>query len=187
MSRPVAQLISELQQALVHDDKANIWGHAGERALDRSVALVADHYIQQAADRSVIREEIRKFPSRWGLVLYVRRVGLLINAQADRGELWLKRGLAAASLVDAHCDDRDLIVSLVLLRSFALKAGLPTDRAFDQAIGWSTGRMTGILTNARNHSLKDIDYTVEAFGPAPQVLAELDQQPQDCSGETTAS
>jgi hypothetical protein len=179
--------MNELLDALSRDDQTNIWDYAGKRELDESVAVVADYYIQYKSERATIREELREFESLWSLVLFVRRAGVRIKTDAGSREDWFNRGLATASMIDANCDYRDLIVSLVVLRSFAIDAGLDTDQAFDRAIDWSTERMHGILTNARNHDRESINQTVAAFGPSPFTLNGCDNNPIDRSGGSAAS
>jgi hypothetical protein len=164
--RLIGPLINELRDAISRDDYRNIWADPGKRELDAALQNVADDYIDFPEVREAVRSQLREVGSLWSLVLFVRRVGLLMKT--PEGEQWLKRGLAVASMVDAKCDYRDLIVSLVILRSLAMGAGLSTDAAFDEAIGWSTERMHGILRNARNHAEADIRSTLAAFGPPPR-------------------
>lgn len=182
MSSLIVNLMNELHDSLSRDDHSSIWDHVGKRELDESIAIVADYYIQFEAERAIIREELREFESLWSLVLFVRRAGLLIKLDAGSRVDWFHRGLAVASMIDANCDFRDLIVSLVVLRAFAIDAGLDTDQMFDQAILWSTDRMIGILTNARNHARENIDQTMATFGPLPWTLAQSDNNPMDGSG-----
>ncbi len=167
MSSLTVNLMNELHDALSRDDQTNIWDCAGKRELDESIAVVADYYIRYKTERATIREELREFESLWSLVLFVRRAGLRIKTDAGSREGWFNRGLATASMIDANCEYRDLIVSLVALRSFAIDAGLDTDQAFDRAIDWSTERLHGILSNARNHDRESADQIVAAFGPSP--------------------
>ena len=161
MSKLTINLLNELHGTLENDDHDNPWAQPGDRLLDQSASAVADWYIDHLSERELIRKETRQWGSLWGLILFVRRVGILVDADTK----WLSRGLAIASIVDANCDYRDLIVSLVVLRSLAMDAGLETDAAFDIALGWSTERMHGILMNVRNHDLSDIQSTVATFGP----------------------
>jgi len=163
VSSLVVNLINELHDAMTRDDQRDIWTNPGTRELDASIDVVADYYIDFPSARDTIRSELREIGSLWSLVLFVRRAGLLLRT-AER-EQWLNRGLAVASMIDANCDYRDLIVSLVILRSLAMDAGMNTDAAFDAAIGWSTDRMHDILMNARNHADSDIRITLASFGP----------------------
>ena len=176
LSSLIVNLMNELHDAVTRDDQQNIWDYTGKRELDDSIAVVADYYIQYQTARATIREELREFESLWSLVLFIRRAGLLIKTDDGSNEHWFNRGLATASMIDANCDYRDLVVSLVVLRSFAIDAGLDTDRKFDQAIEWSTDRMYDILTNARNHARESIDQTMAAFGPSPWTLDECDNK-----------
>ncbi|TWU43611.1 hypothetical protein Poly51_62660 [Rubripirellula tenax] len=161
MSSLTINLLNELHGTLEDDDHDNPWAQPGVRQLDQSASAVADWYIEHQSERELIRKETRQWGSLWGLVLFVRRAGILVDADSR----WVNRGLAIASIVDANCDYRDLIVSLVVLRSFAMDAGLETDAAFDVALCWSTEHMHSILLNARNHELSDIQSTVATFGP----------------------
>jgi hypothetical protein len=162
----IVNLINEVHDALPRDDQRNIWADPGTRDLDAAIDVLADYYIDFPSARDTIRSELSEIGSLWSLVLFVRRVGLLLRTA--EGEQWLNRGLAVASMVDANCDYRDLIVSLVILRSLAMDAGMNTDSSFDAAIDWSTDRMHGILTNARNHAASDIRITLASFGPPPK-------------------
>ena len=163
VSTQTINLINEIHDNLDDDDRLETWALPGVRKLDISAAAIADFYLEYPAERDTIRTEIPTCGSLWGLVLFVRRVGLLLDS--GMGMQWLNRGLAVASIIDANCDNRDLIVSLVVLRSLAMDAGFETDDAFDAAISWSSDRMHGILINARNHKLSDIHSTVASFGP----------------------
>lgn len=187
MSSLVVNLMNELHCALSRDDQTDIWGLADKRELDEAIAVVADYYIRYENERATIREELRTFESLWSLILFVRRAGLHIKTDAVSRDDWLQRGMATSSMIDGNCDYRDLIVSLVLLRAFAIDAAIDTDKMFDQAIEWSTDRMFGILTNARNHSREGIDQTMAAFGPSSRMLAECDNYPMERSGGSAAS
>jgi hypothetical protein len=185
VSSLVINLMNELHCALSGDDQRDIWGNPGERALDDIASVVADYYIQYESGRDTIRDELLEFQSLWSLVLFVRRMGLLLGTN-ERDE-WLDRGLAVASMIDANCDYRDLIVSLVVLKSLAIDAGLNTDAAFDRAIGWSTERMIGILSNARNHDQFSMGQTMASFGPHPRMTPEYDNKPMNPSGRSGVS
>lgn len=161
--------MAELRGAMTRDDQRNVWADPGLRDLDVAIKVVADHYVYFPSARDAIRSDLREAGSLWSLVLFVRRAGLLLMT-AECGQ-WLDRGLAVASMVDAKCDFRDLIVSLVILRSLAMDAGMNTDVAFDAATTWSTDRMRGILLNARNHAASDVRLTLASFGPPHEVLA----------------
>src|SRR5690606_29946878 len=86
---------------------------------------------------------------RWALLIYVRRGGTMLKSPDDA--IWLKRGLAIASLENAGFDPRDTIVSLVLLRYAAEEAGLDVKQYFSQAIENSDDNLNGCLTNALHH------------------------------------
>ncbi len=162
MSSLIVNLINELDCAIDRDDTSSIWENPGSRELDDVLTPIADYYIQHPHVRDEIRDEVLRVSSTWPLVLFVRRISQLL--ESEQGADWLNRGLATASMIDANCDYRDLIVSLVLLRDAGDRAGLGTSQAFDAALTWSTEKMHGILRNARDHSESTIRSTVSAFG-----------------------
>lgn len=167
MSSLIVNLFNELDCAITNDDASDIWGNAGSRELDNILALISDYYIQYSASRDEIRDEIKQLSSTWPLIIFVRRISQLIKSVNDT--VWFNRGLATASMVNANCDYRDLIVSLVLLRDSADRAGIQTTPAFNVALRWSTDQMHGILSNARDHSVSAICSTVAAFGPPSKL------------------
>lgn len=112
------------------------------------------------------RAEIRRSLAgldTWDLVLYVRRVALPIHSPTDVD--WLKKGLAAASIENGQFDFRDTIVSLVLLRYAAEKAGIDARQHFDETIAISDKAVVSSLENARDHRPGDMRDIIYQFGP----------------------
>jgi hypothetical protein len=141
------------------------WSSVGVHDLDQKLTRLADLY--RAADparRAAIRDA---FEGRTDVLddmwLYVRRVGRLIRSAADVE--WLRRGLAVAAVEGGRVDYRDTIVSLVLLRHAAERAGIDPRPHFDEAIALADASAAGIFENARDHDRDNVLYTVAGFGP----------------------
>lgn len=145
--------------------RIDIWQRAGRVPLDRKLTRLAEMYLEADAAR---REQIRayfadKIAALGEMWLYVRRVARCINS-ADDVE-WLRRGLTVAVIEGGRIDYRDTIVSLVILRHAAERAGIDPRGYFDEAIKFADSATRPILRNARDHSHADVLYTVRAFGP----------------------
>jgi hypothetical protein len=150
-----------------------IWAYIGHRKLDKKFTKLADLYRNSQPAR---RKEIRDFfAGQWDRLdemwLYVRRVARLIKSKRDT--VWLRRGLAIAAIEGGRVDYRDTIVSLVILRYGAERAGIETGLFFDEALPMVSPRSRGIFNNARDHHASDVRYTVITMGP-PDWAAELE-------------
>ena len=167
MSSLIVNAVNELECAMDNDDDSDIWGAAGKRGLDLAVEPIADLYVNNPDSREEIRREIKRISTRWPLVLYVRRVSVLINNDDDQH--LFNRGLAVASMINRGCDYRDLIVSLVILRSAADRAGLDSIASFDAALKWSSPALHDVFRNVQNHSKSAIESTLASFGPPPKL------------------
>ena len=164
MSSLIVNVVNELECDIGVDDASDIWGEPGTRRLDRTLQVIADLYVDHPGSRDEICHEIKRIPDTWPLVLYVRRVSLLIKTSDDQRSF--NRGLAVAAILDGRCDYRDMIVSLVILRAAADSAGLDSGTSFDAALDWSSSQVHSVLRNAKNHSQPDIESTIAAFGPS---------------------
>lgn len=112
--------------------------------------------------RQKIRDAVNPQYS-WELLAYIRRVAILMETKSD--VQWLRRGLAIAAIENSCTDYRDLIVSLVILRHGAERAGIKTRTHFDDTIKVADEQIHGFLKNARDHRESDVKLTVRAFGP----------------------
>jgi hypothetical protein len=102
----------------------------------------------------------------WG---YVRGVAVRIGSPDDVA--WRRRGLAIAAVEGGRIDYRDTIVSLVILRYGAERAGIDPRPFFDEAMATASPQGRLCLRNARDHSRRDVLYTVREMGP-PEWRAE---------------
>ena len=146
-------------------EQCGLWEWVGSCPADDRITVLADMYLKASPER---REQIRAYFRDKGadlaeLWVYVRRVALLIRSEED--VLWLRRGLAAAAIEGGGWDFRDTIVSLVILRYAAERAGIRTRPFFDEAIAVAAPESRDIFVNARDHSRADVAYTVREFGP----------------------
>jgi hypothetical protein len=152
-----------------------LWSYVGRRKLDRKLTRLAELYRNSSPER---REHVYKFfegkrarlDEMW---IYVRRVAILI--QSNRDAHWLQRGLAIAAVEGGRVDYRDSIVSLVILRYGAERAGIKTRAFFQEAIRIASPECREIFRNARDHSKGDVEYTICEMGP-PEWAAELEQE-----------
>lgn len=143
----------------------DFWSDAGSRPLDLSLSPLADLYWE--ADNGQ-RQQIRDAVDPriiWELLVYIRRVAVLIEGKDD--VQWLRRGLAIAAIVSGREDYRDLIVSLVILRQGAERVGIKTQKHFNDTIKIAEPAIHGILENARDHGESGVDAIISAFG-SPQ-------------------
>ena len=163
MSSLIVNLVNDLEVDIENDDESDIWGDPGTRSVDVAIETIADLYLERPALREEIRTEIERVPNTWALVLYIRRASLLVKNKSD--EHPIRRGLVVAAMLNGRSDYRDLIVSLVILRAAAEKAGIDTRKFFDAAIDGSTAKIHASLRNARDHSQSDIQSTFAEFGP----------------------
>jgi hypothetical protein len=150
-----------------------LWSYVGRRQLDHKLTSLADLYRNSTPER---QRQIHKFfegqtPRLNELDMYVRRVAKLIRSRRDGA--WLRRGLAIAALVGSRVDYRDCIVSLVILRFGAERAGIRTRAFFEEALPMAAAEDRGILENARDHRKGDVEYTIRTMGP-PEWGAELE-------------
>jgi hypothetical protein len=142
----------------------NLWAKAGKLPVDERLRELGDLYWHATPkQRQLIRDSVAERDT-WNLVVFVRRVALVLQSADDVGWLW--DALAVALIEGGSSDYRDLIVSLVLLRFGAERAGIGPRPHFNKALSIATPAMTGILKNARDHSPRDVRITVGAFGPA---------------------
>ena len=141
----------------------NLWSNVGGRPLDSSLSTLADLYWDaEEGQRQQIRDAVD--PRLTGeLLAYIRRVAVLIEGKGD--VQWLRRGLAMAAIVSGREDYRDLIVSLVILRHGAERAGIKTRKHFNDTIKVAESEIHDILKNARDHKESDVKLTIREFGP----------------------
>ena len=163
MNKLVADAVKELRLYIDSDPVDDIWNEPGVRELDLAIDVIADLYLDHPELQNEIREDISRISNSWALVLYIRRVSLLIEEPTD--ERPILRGLAVAAMIDVGCDFRDLIVSLVVLRASGDVAGIDSKEFFVKAEKWSTSRIHGVLQNARDHSDSDTAATLSSFEP----------------------
>ena len=143
--------------------RRNFWAKAGERPIDLHLSALADLYWDAADDqRQQIRDAVDPRQS-WELIAYIRRVATLIDGKGD--VQWLRRGLAIAAIENGRNDDRDLVVSLVILRQGAERVGIRTRKQFNDAIKVAERRIHDLLKNARDHRDSDVSFTIREFGP----------------------
>jgi hypothetical protein len=141
------------------------WERVGKCALDRKLMALADLYLASTPQR---RRLIRNyFKGRTGQLdemwLYVRRVARLIKGPEDAD--WLTRGLVVAAIEGGRVDFRDTIVSLVILRYGAQRAGIRHRAYFNRVMKLAEGDARDVLENARDHDREDVAYTVAEMGP----------------------
>src|SRR5262245_32999418 len=93
-----------------------VWANIGTSPLDARITEISELYEEaDSQQREVIKNYFDGKDDRvWELILYVRRVAVLISS--DQDSKWLRLGITAALIEDARLDYRDLIVSLLLLR-----------------------------------------------------------------------
>lgn len=141
----------------------NFWSNPGGRPRDLQLSALADLYWDASDDqRQRIRDAVDPHVT-WELLAYIRRVAILIKDEA--GLQWLRRGLAIAAIENGRSDFRDLIVSLVILRHGAERAGIATRQHFDDGIKAADAVIHGHLKNARDHRESDVTATIREFGP----------------------
>lgn len=95
-------------------------------------------------------------------LLYIRR--LAFNALPNGAEQSLRRGLAAAAIVQEHPDYRDIIISLAFLHLAARRAGLDPAPAFTKIAALAQPETRNFLLDFLRRGNKGIDSMVEAFG-----------------------
>ena len=78
--------------------------------------------------------------------------------------VWLRRAFAIVDLAERDADERDSIVTLLLLRHEAERAGIDAVAILDEMVRMASAGMRAVFANARDHSPADIAYTVRAFG-----------------------
>ena len=157
-------------------DKEDIWQNIGSNPLDTLFTRLAELYLECSESQ---RQELHDYcgiqhqylENAW---YFIRRIGMLIHSQED--QKWLEIGIASALLDGGRADFRDLIVSLVLLRSMAEKREINTETILDNFIPSADDHMKGILENVRDHSRSDISYTVSTFGPAKSKQMKVNRQ-----------
>jgi hypothetical protein len=140
-----------------------IWGNIGANPLDIAFLELSELYLEADHIRKkYIFDAIASTSALYDIWYFVRRIGKQIKAASDHK--WLEIGIAAAMIDGARTDYRDLIVSMVLLRFAAELHGIDPKPFFDQAIQNADETMMPILKNVRDHSQKDVRYTVRSFG-----------------------
>jgi hypothetical protein len=72
--------------------------------------------------------------------------------------------LALVDLAERGNDPRDSIVTLVLLRHAAERAGIDAVAVLDDMVGRASAGMRAVFASARDHRPADIASTVRAFG-----------------------
>ena len=78
----------------------------------------------------------------------------------------LRRALALVDLSGLGDDPRDVVVTLVLLRHAAERAGLDAVTILGEAARLASAANRPAFENARDHSPQDVEYTARAFGEA---------------------
>jgi hypothetical protein len=78
----------------------------------------------------------------------------------------LRRALARGDVSGPEDDLRDVVVTLVLLRHAAERAGLDAVTILGEAAHLASAATRPAFENARDHSPEDVLYTARAFGEA---------------------
>ncbi|MEM7356461.1 MAG: hypothetical protein AAF657_36940 [Acidobacteriota bacterium] len=123
---------SEKLDLALEDDKKREWSWIGSSPMDARLAAFSDLYLEAQAEQrqflqiSFTEDELDK------LLHFIARAGLLVEASGD--SQWLKRGLAAACIEGSHCEIRETLGSLSLLRFGAERAGIDTGPFFLEAV-----------------------------------------------------
>ncbi len=140
-----------------------VWRNIGVNPLDVAFAELSELYLEaDSVQKKYIFDSIANDRSLYDIWYFVRRVGKQINSAGD--SRWLEIGIAAAMIDGGRADFRDLIVSMVLLRFAAEVCGVNTKPFFDNAMQNADEEMIPILKNVRDHSQKEVRYTVRSFG-----------------------
>jgi hypothetical protein len=152
-----------------------LWSYVGRRKLDQKLTRLAELYRNSPPER---RQHVYEFfegqRARLDeMLIYVRRVALLIQSKQDVD--WVQRGFTIATVEGGRVDYRDSIVSLVILRYGAERAGIKTRPFFEEAIRIASPEGRGIFRNARDHSKGDVQYIICKAGP-PEWAGELEQE-----------
>lgn len=142
---------------------ADFWESAGTTRLDNQLAHLADLYLESS---SLQQESIRASvapQATWNLVAFVRRLSKTLLTDPD--PRWIRRGLAVACIENGRCDFRDMIASLVILRSAAEQMKVDPHPYFCDALHQCEESFTHIIENARDHKEKDMRDILREFGP----------------------
>lgn len=146
-----------------HFRDSDFWETAGSTSLDEQLTQLADLYAEASApQRALIRTAVNP-RAEANLVMYVRRLSILILREKDPS--WLRRGLDIACIENGRFDYRDSIVSIVILRSAAERSGIDPVPYFDEAIRNCDKGFVDVIENARDHRPKDVRDLLRAFGP----------------------
>ncbi|NQT12703.1 MAG: hypothetical protein HQ582_08140 [Planctomycetes bacterium] len=146
-----------------HYRDSDFWDSAGTTRLDEEFALLADLYLESSTTQ---QESIRAAvapKAEWNLVAYVRRLSIILFAEPD--PTWIRRGLAIACIENGRFDFRDLIVSLVILRSAAEQMHVDPLPYFGDALLHCDEPVVHIIEDARDHREKDVRDILREFGP----------------------
>ena len=136
----------------------------GTAAADLRYDALAELYLGgDSPQRAMIRRHFAARPDELeAMWRYVRRMARRIAAPDDAAAL--RRGLAIAAVEGGRCDPRDTIVSLVLLRHGAQRAGIDWTPFFRDIQDCVPTENRPLFETARTQSDADVAATVRAFG-----------------------
>ncbi len=140
----------------------DIWQHVGKNPLDIQLTKLTELFLE--ANKRQRKKLIHLFDDNntWHLIIYIRRISLLIKSNYD--VKWLRYGLAIALIENAQYDFRELIISLIILRYATEKNNIKTISYFEEFIKLANNNLKDIFINVRGHSKEDIILTVKEFG-----------------------
>ena len=95
------------------------------------------------------------------LISYMRRVASSITSEDDTSRL--RRGLAAAAILQEREDCRDIIVSLAFLHHAARRAGINPDPFFREVAGLARPETEAFISSFLERDEADIEQMVEDF------------------------
>lgn len=145
----------------------NMWSSVGDTELDQQLTRLANIFVDIPRNQQQIVREAVHPRALWNLIVFVRRLAILILKTSD--PIWLRRALTIAAIENGRSDFRDLIVSLVIARAAAERVDMDYVAQFNWCLDAFTPASKGSFTNARDHAECDVRDILRNFGP-PELL-----------------
>ena len=150
-------------------NETDVWGNIGSLPLDKFFIKLAELYLDSSEHQKL---ELFAYCGQQKYILeylwyFIRRIGKLIHSKDDKK--WLEIGIAGALMDGGRADNRDLIISLLLLRYISENNEINTGAVFDTFIQSAEGFIKGRLEYVRDEVDRQLLITVQKFGPPEWV------------------
>ncbi len=154
------------QNSLIYGN--SIWENIGTHQLDILFLALGKMFIEANPEQRIeIKNVFNTYEQTWQLVIFIRRLGKLINL--TKQEELVEIGLAIAEVTVERNDYRDIMASLGILKYGAEKVRIDTKKPFEEASVNYSKELGELIYGVIHWSKNDVSSILYHFGPKKWV------------------